>query len=195
MRLLPLLLAFAWASPALAQTPLIRGVNPSSGPPGTLVKIIVEGLDDISMVRFNGHPADFRVVSELHIKAVVPADATSGPITVSNQIGTATSPRPFVIPAGSPPAAPQWSLPRPNPGSDHIAWTLALGRAALVRVEICDAQGRGVRILGSGELPAGLHELTWDLRDARGRRVPCGLYLVRLVAGAIVRTSRIAVTR
>ena len=63
--------------------PVITGFTPPEGPPGTLVKIVGRGLDALEAVRFNGVEADYRVVSETHIKAVVPAAATSGPLVVA----------------------------------------------------------------------------------------------------------------
>ena len=41
---------------------------------------------------------------------------------------------------------------------------------------------RGRRVVGlyRGKLDAGEHELRWDGRDARGREVGSGMYLLRL---------------
>lgn len=41
---------------------------------------------------------------------------------------------------------------------------------------VYDAAGRMVRSLETAELTPGLHDLTWDLRDHLGRRVPSGIY-------------------
>ncbi len=46
-----------------------------------------------------------------------------------------------------------------------------------------DVAGRVVRRLDGGALPAGRHPIAWDARDDGGRRVPAGVYLVRLAAG------------
>jgi flagellar hook assembly protein FlgD len=39
--------------------------------------------------------------------------------------------------------------------------------------------GRRVRSLASGRRPAGREEITWDLLDEAGNRVPAGVYLIR----------------
>jgi len=50
------------------------------------------------------------------------------------------------------------------------------------RLDVFDLQGRLVHHLGEGDIDAGGMEahLQWDLRDDAGRRVPGGLYFVRL---------------
>jgi hypothetical protein len=50
-------------------------------------------------------------------------------------------------------------------------------------VSIFDASGRLVRRLVSGSLPAGVHTVTWDGRDARGVAAGAGAYFVRLAWG------------
>ena len=41
--------------------------------------------------------------------------------------------------------------------------------------------GREVVRLEDGRLEAGYHSLTWNGSDARGREVPTGMYIARLV--------------
>ena len=42
------------------------------------------------------------------------------------------------------------------------------------------ANGKRVRTLLNGVLPAGANQLVWDGRDDSGRRVPSGTYFYRL---------------
>lgn len=62
----------------------------------------------------------------------------------------------------------------PNP---FRASTVIRGGRGL-RVEVCDRAGRAVRAL------TGEGAVTWDGRDARGRRVEAGVYFVRPVGGS-----------
>src|SRR5262249_11490237 len=69
----------------------------------------------------------------------------------------------------------------PNPFAGTTRLDLALAAPGPVRLEVLDLGGRRVRSLESGHvLPAGPHEWTWDGRDAAGRPVPAGVYLVHL---------------
>ena len=77
--------------------PQINSFTPANGRRGT--NVVITGLNFISVtaVRFNGAPATFTVVSPTEIRATVPANATTGPITVTTASGTATSVGAFTI--------------------------------------------------------------------------------------------------
>jgi FlgD Ig-like domain len=85
--------------------------------------------------------------------------------------------------------------PAPNPahGGVHVAFELPA--AAGVSAEVFDLAGRRVRSLASRTLPAGIQSLEWDARDATGRPVPDGLYLVRVRAAGAEGRCRVVVTR
>jgi hypothetical protein len=92
------------------------------------------------------------------------------------------------------PATGSWELAlgaaRPNPGSGSrliIPFTLPAGTHA--RLELMDVSGRRVAVREVGSLGPGSH--TADL--AEGRRLPAGIYLVRLVQGTQTRVRRVAV--
>jgi carboxypeptidase T len=95
--------------------------------------------------------------------------------------------------AVGPEAAPLFELaaPWPNPARSVAHLGIALPRAASLRLEIYDLQGRRVRTLASGRLGAGRYALAWDLRDDAGRPVAPGIYLARLSGEAGDRTRRI----
>ena len=78
-------------------TPTIGGFTPTSGPVGTVVTISGTGFSDVTEVRFYGALADFVVDSDTQIQASVPAGATTGPISVTNPAGTATSAAAFQV--------------------------------------------------------------------------------------------------
>lgn len=80
--------------------PAIADITPSSGVVGITVKITGSNFTNTTSVAFNGRPAQsFQVISSRLIKAVVPANATTGAISVTTQAGTGTSgsSKPFVI--------------------------------------------------------------------------------------------------
>ncbi len=54
-------------------------------------------LKDASEVTFNGKTATFKVLSDTHMTATVPADATTGPIHVVTPYGELESRKTFVI--------------------------------------------------------------------------------------------------
>lgn len=75
-------------------------VAPNSARVGTNVTIQGFGFDPTpanNQVKFNGTPATVVSATATSIVATVPTGATSGPITVTNANGTATSPQAFTV--------------------------------------------------------------------------------------------------
>jgi hypothetical protein len=68
----------------------------------------------------------------------------------------------------------------PNPAAARASVRFDLPDEAPVRIGVFDIQGRLVRNVFEGRLPAGSHERSWDALGADGRRVSGGIYLVRL---------------
>jgi hypothetical protein len=87
------------------------------------------------------------------------------------------------------------SNPWPNPASDvlHVAYTLP--SAGPIQVDVYDVVGRHVRTIASGTQSAGRGELSWDLRDATGRSVRTGMYMMRARLGGKDWTRRLLVVR
>lgn len=193
-----LALALAAAAPAFAQAPRISAFTPNSGPPGTLVKIVGEGLGGITAVHFHGVEA--RVVypiSDEHLKAVVPEGATTGPIGVVNGEGLRAFTiqsfevtRPLVL---GPPLA--LAIPRPSPAAGSVTLGFGLPTADHVRLAIYDLRGRLVRRLVDEPLAPGAYERAWDARDDPGRRMPPGVYFARLEVGLQARLQRVVLLR
>jgi hypothetical protein len=71
--------------------PAITTFTPNSGGAGTSVLITGTGLASTTEVAFNGTDAAFTTISDLYVRAVVPAGATNGPITITTLGGQATS--------------------------------------------------------------------------------------------------------
>lgn len=109
-------------------------------------------------------------------------------------------------PGGTCPAGPGADEPlrcamTPNPSVGTARLTLAVGRAATLRLTVFDATGRRVAAPFGREqsYQPGSWTLQWDSRSADGRPLPPGVYFVRLdghdAAGTIRRTARWVITR
>jgi hypothetical protein len=86
----------------------------------------------------------------------------------------------------------------PNPARGPVGLSLGLSDAqagAPVSVRVLDVAGRTVRTLVNGPLAAGVHPLTWDLRDAGGREAGAGLYFVHARGAGFAATRRLIVVR
>jgi hypothetical protein len=77
----------------------------------------------------------------------------------------------------------------PNPARDVATISLAAPQRT-TSVEIHDLAGRLVR-----SLDAAVDGARWDTRDATGRRVPSGVYFVRVHMGDSVESGRVTVVR
>jgi subtilisin-like proprotein convertase family protein len=76
----------------VATAPIISNFTPNSGPPGTLVMITGTHFAGTTAVSFNNvDAANFSIVSDTQISAIVPEGADSGPIRVSSAAGVTVS--------------------------------------------------------------------------------------------------------
>ncbi len=71
--------------------PQITGFEPAQAPIGYPVRVTGINFTATSAVRFNSATADFTILSDTELSAVVPASATDGPITVVNPGGSDVS--------------------------------------------------------------------------------------------------------
>ncbi|MGD0272085.1 MAG: choice-of-anchor tandem repeat GloVer-containing protein [Candidatus Sulfotelmatobacter sp.] len=76
--------------------PLVQ-TAPQSGPVGTSVLIVGNGLTGSTRVTFNGVAAAFTVESDTYIKATVPTGATTGTVSVVTPSGTLDSYPQFLV--------------------------------------------------------------------------------------------------
>lgn len=82
--------------------------------------------------------------------------------------------------AGRIESGPYFSV-SPNPARDGVELTFSLVRGAHISIDIFDLSGRRVRSLSDRKREAGKHSVSWNCRDACGRKVTGGVYLCRLV--------------
>ena len=75
----------------------IAAFPPSSGKVGSRVTIRGSNFIGTTAVAFNGVSASFRVLDTKFLSATVPSGATTGPVTVTNAGGAATSKKQFTV--------------------------------------------------------------------------------------------------
>lgn len=100
----------------------------------------------------------------------------------------------YPSPAGVEPAIAglSFAAPRPNPSRDQATLRFSLPAPGHARLAIHDTQGRHVRTLVHGVLPAGVREESWDGAGPDGQAMPPGIYHARLEAAGNVLVRRLA---
>jgi hypothetical protein len=81
--------------------------------------------------------------------------------------------------------------PSPNPAREMTTVRFVLPQQERVRADVFDVNGRRVRSLFRGLLPAGAQALSWDGLDQRGARAAAGVYFVRLRVGGEERVLKV----
>jgi hypothetical protein len=87
-------------------------------------------------------------------------------------------------PPGSLPRVSMLAAAQPAPFRDRTLLAYDLAVAGEAQLEVFDLRGARVRTLARGRFEAGRHEVEWRGDDDGGRRLPPGMYLVRLQSGA-----------
>lgn len=85
----------------------------------------------------------------------------------------------------------------PNPARGSATFIMQAGRPLTgVRVEIFDLAGRKVTAVGVGDLPTGVHSVSWDDRSDAGAPLPSGVYFYRIISDqGLARPERLLVLR
>ena len=71
----------------------------------------------------------------------------------------------------------------PNPFNPTTTISFELSEKAHAKLSIYDIGGKLIKSLVNGEVDAGLKEVVWEGKDARGNQVSSGIYLYRLTIG------------
>jgi hypothetical protein len=102
-------------------------------------------------------------------------------------------PIPRLLGADSAPAlAPgRLTAARPNPFSASTEVAFALAHAGPARLEVYDVAGQRARTLVEGPSAAGEYRVHWDGTGDGGRRLPSGIYFIRLDSEAGRATQRV----
>jgi len=83
----------------------------------------------------------------------------------------------------------------PNPFNPSTTVTFSLAAPGDVRAGVYDLSGGLVDVLADRRFAAGDHALQWSGRDATGRPMPSGVYVIRLGAGEDVRSEKLMLVR
>jgi hypothetical protein len=89
----------------------------------------------------------------------------------------------------------QLAAPAPNPANPRTTIAFALAEPGRTSLVVYDLRGRRLLAVADEVMGAGAHEVVWDGRDATGREVPSGTYIVRLNAGGEVRSEKVGLVR
>jgi hypothetical protein len=73
----------------------------------------------------------------------------------------------------------------PNPFNPTTNIRFDLIHNSNIELAIYNIRGELVKVIASGNYPAGSHSALWDGRDRNGRIVPSGIYFYKLTAGEI----------
>jgi len=83
----------------------------------------------------------------------------------------------------------------PNPSGGRATISYQLPAAERVQLAVYNIAGQLVKTLADGGKQAGYHAVTWDGRDASGRQVSSGVYLVRMSTAHYSSTGKISMVR
>jgi len=83
----------------------------------------------------------------------------------------------------------------PNPFNPLTKVSFSLDRPQAVRLAVYDLNGRLVCELADDVFTAGVHDVTWQGRDAAGYDVASGTYVVRMITDQAVRSSKMMLVR
>lgn len=127
--------------------------------------VLVEATSDASHTQ-GRRPEPYRTrprpagvaTTRFHPRGGSPAHADSSEAPLENALQIRTNPAPLGR------AVVRLSVVKDEPGE----------------VAVFDAAGRRMRVLANGTLHAGIHDLAWDGGDESGRRMPAGVYFVRV---------------
>jgi hypothetical protein len=81
----------------------------------------------------------------------------------------------------------------PNPASNQATIKTSIQRQSTCSIVIFDVQGKLITVIHVGELPAGDHEISWNLKTQTGSRVYPGVYFCRYVIGDEAGSEKIIV--
>jgi len=83
----------------------------------------------------------------------------------------------------------------PNPFNPCTTMTFSVAVPQSIMIDVLDLSGRRISILANREFGASDHEITWSGRDASGRLMPSGSYILRLQSKHDVSTRKISLVR
>jgi outer membrane protein assembly factor BamB len=133
--------------------------------------------------------------SERYLKACIVADGklfmgALGKVVTFENYGTGTSSAlmPDEEPAGM---LNLW----PNPFTHSTTLEFLLERPGFLDISVYDLSGKKIKTISYRFFEAGIHTLSWEGTDERSRKVPPGVYVLRLSTGHSIRTISMILIR
>jgi len=83
----------------------------------------------------------------------------------------------------------------PNPANPATDVHFTLGQPTELGITVYNQQGRRVKQLYQGTLPAGEHLLKWRGLDSSGRSVASGIYFIKMTLPGQTFSQRVAIVR
>ena len=83
----------------------------------------------------------------------------------------------------------------PNPFNPSTMISFEVPEASEVALVIYNLRGQSIRVLYSGSIAAGRHNLVWNGKDENGNAVASGIYLYKLQAGEFSRIKKMSLVR
>jgi hypothetical protein len=80
------------------------------------------------------------------------------------------------------PSQTRLAVVQPNPFTQRTSVSFQLAKRARINLNVYDVAGRLVSQLADGFLDPGYYSVNWDGHDHKGRRVPAGIYFIRMDA-------------
>ncbi|NQT25297.1 T9SS type A sorting domain-containing protein [candidate division KSB1 bacterium] len=85
--------------------------------------------------------------------------------------------------------------PFPNPFNPQTKISYQLSGSGRVQIAVYDLLGRKVSTLLNGEQSAGSYNIYWHGKDDTGRQASTGTYILRLIAGDVVKSQKVLLMR
>jgi len=95
------------------------------------------------------------------------------------------------VPGGGAPTVTHLTRVTPNPFLSSAVLSFDLAEAEEITLDVFGPGGARVRTLAEGLWSAGRHEVVWTGDGDDGRRLPAGVYFVRLEAGSLRTSSKV----
>jgi hypothetical protein len=164
-------------------TPCAPGILPGSG---ALLHVRANVRSDASFgpgsLRFEPAPRTFRLCTG----ATVNPHTSNNSAQIAGFAGAGATSRPDDL---------SLEVLGANPFKSTALFRVGMGSAGPATVTVFDLAGRSVATIAEGAFPAGWHAVSWDGHDRSSHAAISGVYIVRLVAGSVVRSQRVTLLR
>lgn len=83
----------------------------------------------------------------------------------------------------------------PNPFSDNTLFSYKMENSEHAKLEVYDTAGKIIKILVNEQKPPGIYSIAWDGKDEAGKKLPNGIYYIRLIVNSFTETQKVILVR